>query len=167
MTNHLFYENQTHTKSVKLRTFLHQLKKKNTINGFSCFSGQCSCCKDTLDCLSLTDEEFTLLQQNVKEKLIVGSDLFLKTSPAELKRFSDFVEKTAPYDIVLDGLNIAYTAGVGNNMNKVKVLNNVVEHFVGQKKKILLLGRQHMMRWNKRIMQQIMNNTSFFFTDNL
>lgn len=107
------------------------------------------------------------LQQNVKDKLIIGSDLFLKTSPEELKRFSDFVEKTAPYDIVLDGLNIAYTVGVGNNMEKVKLLSTVVDHFVRQRKKILLLGRQHMMKWNKRIMQQIMNKTSFFFTDNL
>lgn len=103
----------------------------------------------------------------MKAKLIVGSDLFLKTSPEELKRFSDFVEKTAPYDIVLDGLNIAYTVGGGNNMEKVKFLNDIVDHFVRQKKKILLLGREHMLRWNKRIMKQIMNNTNYFFTDNL
>ena len=103
----------------------------------------------------------------MKDKLIVGSDLFLKTSPEELKRFSNFVEKTAPYDIVLDGLNIAYTVGLGNNMEKVKLLNFVVDHFVRQKKKILLLGRQHMMSWNRKIMQQIMNKTNFFFTDNL
>ncbi|KAJ8719521.1 hypothetical protein PYW08_011696 [Mythimna loreyi] len=129
--------------------------------------GQCSCCTDKLDCLSLTNEEFALLQQNVKERLIVGSDLFLKTSPEELKRFSDFIEKTAPYDVVLDGLNVAYTVGPGNNMNKVKLLSTVVDYFLRQNKKILLLGRQHMMNWNKRMMQHIMDNTSFFFTDNL
>ncbi|XP_021195270.3 mitochondrial ribonuclease P catalytic subunit [Helicoverpa armigera] len=129
--------------------------------------GQCQCCKDTLDCLPLSEEEFNLLQKNVKEKLIVGSDLFLKTSPEELKRFLDFVDKTAPYDIVLDGLNIAYAVGAGTQTDKAKFLIDVVDHFVRQKKKILLLGRQHMLRWNKRVMQDIKHKTSFFLTDNI
>lgn len=129
--------------------------------------GQCQCCKDTLDCLPLSEEESNLLQKNVKEKLIVGSDLFLKTSPEELKRFLDFVDKTAPYDIVLDGLNIAYAVGAGTQTDKAKFLIDVVDHFVRQKKKILLLGRQHMLRWNKRVMQDIKHKTSFFLTDNI
>nr|CAB3507435.1 unnamed protein product [Spodoptera littoralis] len=130
-------------------------------------NGQCSCCKDTLDCLTLTSDEFDKLQSIVKEKLIVGSDLFLKTSPEELKRFTDFVDKTAPYDIVLDGLNIAYGVGMASHLNKMMFLNQVVDHFVRRNKKILLLGRQHMMRWNMKIMQQIMRKTECFFTENV
>ncbi|XP_035437459.2 mitochondrial ribonuclease P catalytic subunit [Spodoptera frugiperda] len=129
--------------------------------------GQCSCCRDKLDCLTLTNDEFDKLQRIVKEKLIVGSDLFLKTSPEELKSFTDFVDKTAPYDIVLDGLNIAYGVGMASHTHKMKFLNQVVDHFVRQNKKILLLGRQHMMRWNMKMMQQIMQKTKCFFTENV
>lgn len=131
------------------------------------FSGLCSCCKDTLDCQNLTDVEFNLLQQNVKEKLIVGSDLFLKTSPDELKRFLDFVKGTAPYDVVLDGLNIAYAVGVGSHLDKLNLLNHVVDHFVKQKKKILLLGRQHMLGWHRKTLQKITSKTCSFFTENM
>lgn len=125
-------------------------------------------CRGKLDCLKPSDEEFLSLQNSVKEKLIVGSDLFLKTSPDEIERFLKFVRKTAPYDIVLDSLNIAYT---GNNRNgssdRLTVLNNVVNYFKSRNKKILLLGRKHMLNWPRKQMQEIMGKACCFFTDNL
>ncbi|CAH2258791.1 jg12543 [Pararge aegeria aegeria] len=129
--------------------------------------GQCKNCNHTLDCLRLTTEEFTTLQQNIKEKLIVGSDLFLKTSPDELERFMDFVGRTAPYDIVLDALNIAYVAGRGDVNDRVRLLTTVVNHFLQKKKKILLLGRKHMLKWKRGTLLQLTKNTQSFFTENL
>ncbi|CAH0625380.1 unnamed protein product [Chrysodeixis includens] len=129
--------------------------------------GQCSCCKEKLENLSLTNEEFNTLQGNVKEKLIMGSDLFLKTSPQELKRFLDFIEKTAPYDVVLDGLNIAYSVGMAPHREKLSFLINIVDHFLKQKKKVLLLGRKHMLGWHKRSLDQIMGKTCSFFTEDI
>lgn len=42
---------------------------------------------------------------------MIGADIFRKTTPEEIKEFKNFVKMTAPYDIVIDGLNIAFTAG--------------------------------------------------------
>ncbi|XP_063828849.1 mitochondrial ribonuclease P catalytic subunit [Ostrinia nubilalis] len=128
--------------------------------------GECMCCNQQLDCLKLSEEEFQMLQQNIKQKLIVGSDLFLKTSPDELDRFLRFVNNTAPYDVVLDALNIAYIARNGN-LDRVSVLSMVVNYFESQNKRMLLLGRKHMLGWPRKQMQQIMGKTCSFFTDDL
>ncbi|XP_075977220.1 mitochondrial ribonuclease P catalytic subunit [Anticarsia gemmatalis] len=129
--------------------------------------GQCSCCKETLKCLSLSNEEFTQLQQIVKDKLIVGSDLLLKSSTDELKRFTDTVQRFAPFDVVLDGLNICYAVANGPHIQKLRLLNDVVDYFTKENKKILLLGRKHMLKWNKKFIEKIMSKTCYFFTDNL
>lgn len=135
------------------------------LNKLYTFSGLCARCNQTLDCLTLSEEEFNILQNVVKEKLIIGSDLFLKSSPEELKRFLDFVEKTAPYDIVLDGLNIAFT--VRDPYNRIRVIKNVIDYFYLKKKRILLLGRKHMLRWQRGALLTIMKKTENFFIEDM
>ncbi|KAI8432112.1 hypothetical protein MSG28_004611 [Choristoneura fumiferana] len=130
-------------------------------------SGQCNSCKETLQCLKLSMEEFHKLQNNIKEKLIVGSDLFLKTSPDELQRFQKFIEKTAPYDIVLDSLNIALAVGTPNSVQRISFLKAVVDQFKRENKRILLLGRNHMLKWPRQPLDYLRRNTFSFFTDNL
>ncbi|XP_049874935.1 mitochondrial ribonuclease P catalytic subunit [Pectinophora gossypiella] len=127
-------------------------------------NGQCVYCKSSLECLKLTEDEFKLIQKNVKDRIIVGSDILLKTSPQELQRFLEFVERTAPYDIVLDALNICYAMGKFK-ADKVGPLIYVVEHFRQQNKKILLIGRKHMLKWPK--MNYLLNKTCNFFTDDM
>ncbi|XP_045499800.1 mitochondrial ribonuclease P catalytic subunit [Colias croceus] len=129
-------------------------------------TGECTTCHQKLDCLKLTDEEFLQLQNNVKDKLIVGSDLFLKSSPGELQRFSKFVEKTAPYDIVLDALNISFLANK-NMKDRLYVLGHVVHHFAKQDMKVLLLGRKHMLKWNRSGLEYLMAKSLTFFTDDI
>ncbi|XP_063364845.1 mitochondrial ribonuclease P catalytic subunit isoform X1 [Cydia amplana] len=153
--------------SKKLAETYSSLGWKAQFSTISRHSGLCECCNETLKCLKVTSDEFQELQKNVKEKLIVGSDLFLKTSPEELQRFLSFVEKTAPYDIVLDGLNIALAVGSPDNRLRATFLKAVVDHFKRQNKKILLLGRKHMLKWPKQPLEYLKNNTSYFFTDNL
>lgn len=131
------------------------------------FSGQCTKCRATLDCLNLSKVEFETLQKNVKDKLIVGSDLFLKSSPKELAKFLQFIENTGPYDIVIDALNVAYAIGKRNSANKLNLVAAVVNHFKEKNKKIMLLGRKHMLKWNKGVMQMLQRDTCCFFTDDL
>lgn len=40
--------------------------------------------------------------------VMIGKNIFNNSSPQELKDFQDFIEMTAPYDVVVDGLNVAY-----------------------------------------------------------
>lgn len=157
----------TENTANRLRSSYESLNWDAQFSRMRKLDGQCSNCKHTLDCLNLNTEEFNMLQENIKEKLIVGSDLLLKTTHDELKRFLDFVESTAPYDVVLDGLNISYAIGKGSHIDKLHFLDHVVNHFVSENKKVLLLSRKHMLSWNRKLMEKIMCKTSSFFTDNL
>ncbi|XP_041981733.1 mitochondrial ribonuclease P catalytic subunit [Aricia agestis] len=130
-------------------------------------SGECSACKKTLNLLKLSDIEFEELQKNIKDKLIVGKDLFLKTSPEELKRFLDFINKTAPYDIVLDALNISYSRGVVSVNERLHAVNSVTDYFVRKNKKVLLLGRKHMLKWRSNIAQTLSKKALTFFTEDI
>lgn len=46
------------------------------------------------------------------ESVVIGKDVFMNSTPEELQRFISFVEKNGPFDIILDGLNIAFMSGV-------------------------------------------------------
>lgn len=124
-------------------------------------------CKEKLDCLKLSNEEFLTLQQNVKEKLIVGSNLFLKSSPEELQRFLSFIEKTAPYEVVIDALNVAYAVGKGTYSDRLDLLFATVDYFKERKKRVLLLGRKHMLKWGKGNIEKLKNSTCTFFTEDM
>lgn len=45
------------------------------------------------------------------QNVIIGKDIFRKSSPKELLQFKEFLSKIKPFDVVLDGLNIAYSVG--------------------------------------------------------
>ncbi|KAL4711134.1 hypothetical protein ACJJTC_009505 [Scirpophaga incertulas] len=128
--------------------------------------GKCMSCHEHLECLTLSEDEFQSLQSNIKDKLIVGSDILLKTVPEELEKFLKFIKSTAPYDIVIDSLNISYVARNGT-YDKLGLLSDIVDYFVNQNKKVLLIGRRHMLHWNKPQLRKIMSKTCSFFIENV
>lgn len=94
--------------------------------------------------------------------------MFLKTNPEELNSFIRFVDKTIPYDCVIDGLNVAYSAGKNKSpVVYANILASVVKHFIQKGKHVLVLGRKHMNRWPKEQMTYIRRMGAMFLTENL
>lgn len=75
-------------------------------------SGQCKNCRGKVEKLHLTDLEFANLKEAFLKNVIVGKDIFIKSNQVEMAKFQNFVSKLKPHDVVLDGLNIAYSNGV-------------------------------------------------------
>lgn len=77
----------------------------------NCFRGICKSCQKHLNTVPITEEEFRTLQCAFMDRVVVGKDVFRNTTPEEIKGFLHFVKMTAPYDMVIDGLNVAFTGG--------------------------------------------------------
>nr|CAG4651289.1 EOG090X0CGF [Simocephalus serrulatus] len=131
-------------------------------------SGTCHACHQILKSTSISDEEFTALKERLMEKVLLGTDVFLGSRPEEMKKFHKFIEKTAPYDVVIDGLNVAYHNSVQSRNQpgrKVEALLSVVKHFTNQNLRVLILTRKHLLR--EPVLSNIKQRAYVFITDDL
>lgn len=71
----------------------------------------CTICRCNLQPLQVTPEEFENLKKEFFNNVIIGKNVFSKTTPAEMARFKDFVANRGKIDVVIDGLNVAYAVG--------------------------------------------------------
>lgn len=71
-------------------------------------TGRCRCCKKLLQNSEISDQEFADLKKGLMEKVLLDTDVYLGSMPDEIQRFNKFLKDTAPYDVVIDGLNVAY-----------------------------------------------------------
>ncbi|XP_046749749.1 mitochondrial ribonuclease P catalytic subunit [Diprion similis] len=128
-------------------------------------SGRCSTCTYKLSPPSITHQEFSQLSQVVLEKTLIGQDAYNKSTPAEIQKLIYFVNKTKPYDIVIDGLNVAYQ----NNSNEAGAQNlaSLVRFCLDRNQTVLVFGRKHMLKWNRNYINYIKNNAFLFLTDDL
>ncbi|XP_066281687.1 mitochondrial ribonuclease P catalytic subunit-like [Branchiostoma lanceolatum] len=137
-------------------------------------SGHCRVCDTRLEGTDLTDEEFQLLHDSVLRRVIHGKDIFRSTTPKELKKFLDFIKDHHDYDVVVDGLNVAYTYGTKQKKYS-RTLLKVVEHLVQQLGlRVLVLGRKHMKAgtsahgaWRHSDMDTIESLADLFLTDDV
>ncbi|XP_006835411.1 PREDICTED: mitochondrial ribonuclease P protein 3 isoform X2 [Chrysochloris asiatica] len=131
-------------------------------------SGQCLGCGKTTESIHLTLEEYELLKENIMRNVIDGGDQYKKTTPEELERFQNFVKSCAPFDIVIDGLNVAK---MFPKARESQVLLDVVSQLAKQNQQLLVLGRKHMLkpcsRWRKDEMEKVQKQASCFFADNI
>lgn len=65
--------------------------------------------------IKLDEREFDKLKTVFMENVIVGKNLFNKSTPEEFHKFKQFVDKMGKVDMVIDGLNVAYSAGTKQN----------------------------------------------------
>lgn len=75
---------------------------------FFFFSGKCKNCNQALKPVEVTHSEFKKLQECFLSNVMIGKNIFNNSSPQEFNEFKDYIKMTAPYDVVVDGLNIAY-----------------------------------------------------------
>lgn len=68
---------------------------------------KCYVCDNHFPCVSITQKEHKILTNAIKNNVVIGKSIFSKTTPKEFRDFIDLVDRTGPYDFVLDGLNIA------------------------------------------------------------
>ncbi|KAG2457842.1 mitochondrial ribonuclease P catalytic subunit isoform X2 [Polypterus senegalus] len=131
-------------------------------------SGQCKHCSSSLESIHLTEEEYDVLKKRVMNDVILGSDVFNKTTPQELQHFKDFVKKRHSYDVVIDGLNVA---NITNRGRQSETLLEVVSHLAELNLRLLVLGRKHMLRpsrsWDRSNMATIQQKADCFFTENI
>ncbi|XP_078674817.1 mitochondrial ribonuclease P catalytic subunit-like [Branchiostoma floridae x Branchiostoma belcheri] len=139
-----------------------------------CASGHCRACGSRLEGVDLTDEEFHLLHDSVLRRVIHGKDIFRSSTPKELDRFLEFIRDRHDYDVVVDGLNVAYTYGTKHKKYS-RTLLTVVEHLVQRLGlRVLVLGRKHMKAatsshgaWRTSDMQTIQRLADLFLTDDV
>ncbi|XP_045481063.1 mitochondrial ribonuclease P catalytic subunit isoform X1 [Harmonia axyridis] len=131
-------------------------------------NGFCGNCKQKLEVANISDDVFENLKKKILENVIVGKNIFSKTTPAELSRFQKFLKTLNNVDVIIDGLNIAYVCGT-NQTTKVyaTLLAHVVAHFVERNKKVVVLGRKHMESWPKKEWGYVKRNADLFLTENL
>lgn len=131
-------------------------------------SGKCSHCRSSLASIVVPEESFCALRDAFIQAVIIKKEIFNKTTPKELERFQVFLKKTKPYDVVIDGLNVAFSTG---NQKSPAVyamqLAAVVKHYVRLRKRVLVIGRQHMDRWRSKDMKYIRENAFLFLTEDL
>lgn len=87
----------------------------------------CKHCQNKLEEVVFDQKEFEKLKSVFFSNCIIGKNIFNKTTPEELEKFKMFMRKAEPYDIVIDGLNVAYCAG---NKQPTHVYANMVTKFL-------------------------------------
>ncbi|XP_006117747.2 mitochondrial ribonuclease P catalytic subunit [Pelodiscus sinensis] len=131
-------------------------------------SGKCPVCNQHLETIHLNEEEYNILKAKIIKDVIQGTDVFRKTTPQELEEFRNFVENHPPYDIVIDGLNVAK---VSNRRSESQTLLDVVSHLAQKNLRLLVLGRKHMLtgspNWKRPIVAATQKKADFFFAENV
>ncbi|XP_032098440.1 mitochondrial ribonuclease P catalytic subunit isoform X2 [Sapajus apella] len=131
-------------------------------------SGQCSGCGKTIESIQLSPEDYEFLKGRIMRDVIDGGDQYKKTTPQELKRFENFVKSCPPFDIVIDGLNVAK---MFPKARESQLLLNVVSQLAKQNLRLLVLGRKHMLRkssqWRMDEMEEVQKQARCFFADNI
>nr|CAI5838402.1 unnamed protein product [Callosobruchus analis] len=132
------------------------------------YKGICQNCHSQMANFELTTKEFAELKEAILKNVIVGKNVFTKTDPDELERCKEFVLNMGSFDVILDGLNVAYSAGTRHSpMVHSALVAAVVSYFVKIKKRVLVLGRIHMDRWPRQNWGYVIENATVFLTQNL
>ena len=113
--------------------------------------GHCSSCGTLLPSYWKEGKEFNLLHKEVLEAVLHGKDIYQSTYPKELEEFLKMVDAEGPFDVVIDGLNMAFSSTPGRykdiqsrgqpgRLESLQVLN-VVDYFCDAGLRVLVVTR--------------------------
>ncbi|MEE6493165.1 hypothetical protein FKM82_016754 [Ascaphus truei] len=168
LRDHQIYPGESLMQSIK--SWFESIPKEHwrgQLSGVS-GSGHCQVCRQQLESIHLSPEEYSALKDVILHSVIEGRDTFRKTTPQELCDFQHFVGSRPPYDIVVDGLNLANICSKGI---RSQTLLDVVTSLSSGGKRVLVLGRKHMLQgsrsWERRHMELLQQRADCYFTENL
>lgn len=104
--------------ATELKRHLERLQVKVAMSSVS-RNKICGSCRTHLDEIALNTDEFRQLQEVFHEKVLIKDNIFIKSTPQEFNDFQVFLERTGPYDVVIDGLNVAYSVGANKPVNQL------------------------------------------------
>ncbi|KRX53091.1 Vacuolar protein sorting-associated protein 53 -like protein [Trichinella sp. T9] len=112
-------------------------------------NGCCSCCSSPLKQLTLSDEDFNSMKDELVKRIVIGDSVYRQTSPEEYYRFRQFLNRNDPFDVVVDGCNVAYLGGPTSNDVYIRRITRLVRllRFELKFRNILVIGRDHFMRF--------------------
>lgn len=151
----------------KLRNILAYKEIKNFVTKIS-EKGNCDICQIKLSQLHLLDREFNELQKHFLQSVLIRDDVFQKSDPEEVCLFLKIMEQRQSYNCVIDGLNVVYSSGTNKNPKVYSgILASVVKYFKENDKRVLIIGRKHMLKWKTSAMLFVKENADIFYTGNL
>lgn len=98
-------------------------------------SGVCSNCKNTLGKVEISNKDFNNVKKEFMKRVVKGADIYQKTTPDEWQRFEREIHENGPFDIVMDGLNVAYLANEKNYVNKERTKLGYTEQIPRQRQR--------------------------------
>lgn len=117
----------------------------------------------------MSPENIKKLKDAFFKDVMINKNVFLHSNPKEITNFLNFIDNHASFDMVIDGLNVAYSIPkIKNPAMCSKLLRAVIENVLESgKKKILLLGRNHMNKWKSKDMDYVRKFATCYFVDDL
>ncbi|KAK2724664.1 mitochondrial ribonuclease P catalytic subunit-like [Artemia franciscana] len=108
--------------------------------------GKCPKCSTQFQVQTpLTFREYSRLKGAVMKNVLVGNDVFQRSTPEEVEDFKIFIKDRAPFDVIIDGLNVLYISGIRVDQSiKYRKLLSLIQQLKEENKKVLLIGRKHM-----------------------
>ena len=78
---------------------------------------KCKNCENRLERCIITEAEFEEMKTDFYKRVVLGRNIYSKTTPEELLKFMDVLKEKGPWSLVIDGLNVAYMYGKQSNPN--------------------------------------------------
>ncbi|KHJ42607.1 Vps53-like protein [Trichuris suis] len=111
--------------------------------------GCCTVCGSTLSRVCISGEDFAEMKNEVFKKILIGENIYRQSSPKEVSRFQKLLATEGPFDVVIDGCNVALFGRTDGDLRlQMKRIINTVS-LLREKhnfKKPLVIGRHHFLR---------------------